>query len=165
MGGCMKFDEIIHRLTGFSVPIFGISWNPPESETKVARRIVVFLEDKRVLYNPFLLEVPEYCIQSIIEIRNFLTKELSELPENSELAQSIKAMRIACRKFLDNVSSQKNHHYKDGFYMGNSDGWVFISGLGELRNAFGTHLAIVAAKYNLSIEDQLATILPGDGRE
>jgi len=57
----MKFKQIIGRLTGFSVPIFGVSWNPPEPEVQKARRVLTYLEDRRVLYNPDSLEVPEQC--------------------------------------------------------------------------------------------------------
>ena len=28
----MNYKQIIARLTGFSTPIFGVSWNPPETD-------------------------------------------------------------------------------------------------------------------------------------
>lgn len=46
----MKFKEVIGRITGFSVPIFGVSWNPPQPDVTAARKVLVFLEDRRVLY-------------------------------------------------------------------------------------------------------------------
>ena len=48
----MKFQEILSRITGLSVPVFGVSWTPPAAEVTIARRVVTFLEDRRVLYNP-----------------------------------------------------------------------------------------------------------------
>ena len=39
-------------MTGLSCPIFGISWNPSEDETAIAARIIRYLEDRRVLFNP-----------------------------------------------------------------------------------------------------------------
>lgn len=45
----MKFKEIIKRLTGISTPIFGISWNPENTSSDVAKRAISFLEDRRVL--------------------------------------------------------------------------------------------------------------------
>jgi hypothetical protein len=40
--------KILSRLTGFSVPVFGVSWSPPEAERAVARRVIASLEDRRV---------------------------------------------------------------------------------------------------------------------
>ena len=51
----IRFKEIIRRLTGFSTPFFGISWQPPESERKTIRKLFNFLEDRRVLFNPYML--------------------------------------------------------------------------------------------------------------
>jgi hypothetical protein len=82
----MKFKQIIGRLTGFSVPVFGVSWNPPEPEILKAKRVLTYLEDRRVLYNPDSLEVPEHCVHSVVEMRSFLTNEISAIDSNSELA-------------------------------------------------------------------------------
>ena len=72
----MNFREIATRLTGISCPVFGVSWNPPEAERTVARRVIAYLEDRRVLYNPGELEVPEHCVESVLEMRRYLTQEL-----------------------------------------------------------------------------------------
>ncbi|MDD5322924.1 MAG: hypothetical protein PHD43_20380, partial [Methylococcales bacterium] len=92
----MKFREIANRLTGFSIPIFGVSWNPPETDHSIARRLIAYLEDRRVLYVPSEVEVPSHCVQSVLEIRRVLTKELGVLGAGSDLTQSISAMRVAC---------------------------------------------------------------------
>ncbi len=75
----MKFKEVLTRLTGVSCPVFGVSWNPPEAEIAVARRVLAYLEDRRVLYRPFGMEVPQHCIESVVEIREFLTDEVAKL--------------------------------------------------------------------------------------
>lgn len=93
----MKFKEITSRVTGFSIPIFGISWNPPEPEVQAARRVVAFLEDRRVLYVASEMEVPIYCVRSVLEICSFLTTEIVKLSTGSGLADSLRAMRSACR--------------------------------------------------------------------
>lgn len=53
----MKFSEIAHRLTGISTPFGGASWQPAETEVATARRMIAFLEDRRVLYEPGQMEV------------------------------------------------------------------------------------------------------------
>ena len=100
----MKFDEIALRVTGLSCPIFGVSWNPPEPERAIARRVIAFLENRRVLFSPFEWEMPDHCAQSVIEMRHFITHELQAIESSEEIAQSLRAMRAACRKFLDERS-------------------------------------------------------------
>ena len=73
----MRFSEVARRLTGISTPIFGVSWEPGEADTAVARRILAFLADRQVLFSPYALELPEHCVQSVIEIRYFLTGQWS----------------------------------------------------------------------------------------
>ena len=159
----MKFSEIANRLTGISTPLGGVTWQSSELEVSAARRVIAFLEDRRVLYSPDSWEVPSHCVQSVIEIRHFLTAEVGKHDSKSELAASLRAMRAACRKFLDRVGSKEGCDILR--YANHHDGWAsytFYSALGEMRGTFGVHLARVAAQFQLDIEDQLATILPAD---
>lgn len=155
----MKFKEIASRLTGFSVPVFGVSWNPPEAERSIARRMITSLEDKRVLYNPNHLEVPEHCIHSVVEIRHLLTHELSTLQQESALGMHLRGMRAACRKFLDTVQADERVS-RFGMSPGHYASWIFLSAVGELRGVFGLHVAAIAAQYGLDVEKDLASILP-----
>lgn len=157
----MRFQEILARLTGLSTPIFGASWSPPEPHVAVARRVVTVLEDRRVLYVPSEMEVPDHCVRSVLEIRQFLTSELQALDSDSDLAQTLRAMRAACRKFLDTVGA-RHDIVTFGFYRGHWASWEFNGALGELRGVFGIHLARLAAAHGLDIEDDLATVLPGE---
>jgi hypothetical protein len=161
----MKFKEIVGRLTGFSVPIFGVSWNPPEPEVKKAHRIITFLEDRRVLYNPSEIESPHHCVRSVVEIRHFLTDEISTGPAESQLVDSLRAMRSASRKFLDAVGERDGEIVRFGAHDGHYASWAFISALGELRGVFGVYLASIATTYGVDIEDDLASILPVDHEE
>lgn len=156
----MKFQEIINRLTGISTPVFGFSWNPPELEVTIARRIITFLEDRRVLYVPSEMENPHHCVLSILEIREYLTKELGSLESSTELAASLRAMRAACRKFLNVVGDEESDVIRFGGHLGHWASWEFNGALGELRGVFGVHIARLAAHYGLDVEDDLASILP-----
>ena len=157
----MKFEEITKRLTGISCPVFGISWNPPEAECSKAKRAITFLEDRRVLYTPSEIEIPDHCVQSVIRIREFLTNELSSLNLKSEITVSFRAMRSACRKFLNTVQVESDGRI---VRFANSPGhyasWEFNQALGEMRGIFGVHVARIAALYGLDVEDDLAKILP-----
>ena len=156
----MKFLEIANRLTGISTPIIGVSWQPSELEMTAARRVVTFLEDRRVLYAPDELEVPSHCVLSVLEIRRFLTSEIGKLDSKSELALNLRAMRAACRKFLESIGGEDSDMIPHAIEHGHYASWTFYSALGEMRGVFGIHLARIAASFRLDVEDDLASILP-----
>jgi hypothetical protein len=155
----MKWREIASRITGFSGPGFGISWTPPAAEVTVARRVIQFLEDRRVLYNPYHLEVPEQCVHSVVEIRKFITTELGNLDPSSELVPHLRAIRAACRKFLDNVNLDQGPVRLPWFYGRHGDVEFFVA-LGEFRGAMSPHVAAIAVRYGIDVEGDLARILP-----
>lgn len=156
----MKFKEILKHITGISSPIFGISWNPENTERDYAREIVSYLEDRRVLYIPSEMEVPSHCVESVLQIRQFLTSKISKLPEDSELVKSLRAMRTACRKFLNTTNMRDGEIIIFGAQKGHFASWEFNGAVGELRGVFGIHLVKIAVAYGIDIEKDLATILP-----
>lgn len=115
-----------------------------------------------MLYVPSEMEIPHYCVQLVIEIRRFLTDQISQT-NNEHLEHALRAMRAACRKFLDAVQDRDIIEF--GSHRGHWASWVFNSAIGELRGVFGVHLAIIASAYNLDIEDDLVVILPAEDRE
>lgn len=156
----MKFSEIANRLTGISTPLVGVSWQPTDLEVSAARRVIAYLEDRRVLYAPEEMEVASHCVQSVLEIRHFLSGELGKLEAKSEFAASLRAMRAACRKFLDRVGVDGREVTLYANHHGHWASWTFYSALGEMRGTFGVHLTKIAAEFKLDIEDRLAEILP-----
>jgi len=131
---------------------------PAPTDVSVARRIIRFLEDRRVLYNDFAWEVPDQCTQSALEIRKFLTAELGNLKDGSELAGPLKSMRAACRKFLNDMHFEFGMRTRPTF--GNRHN--LYTALGELRSSFGVHVAFLAVQYGIDVEDELGTILPAE---
>ena len=160
----MRFKDIAKRMRGFSIELpvigggLGAEWEPPAIERDIAQRVITFLEDRRALYRGYDLEVAEYVVQSIIEIRRFLTDVLKDLPNEPGLTQHLRYMRGACREFLDTV--HRIGRDRIDMYGGGPRSWEFCTALGELRAIFGIHLGLLAAKYRLGMEGDLAKILP-----
>ncbi|ABK17584.1 DUF6650 family protein [Syntrophobacter fumaroxidans] len=72
----LKGKGLLSRLTGVSTPVGGVNWTPPIAEADVAKKLLVFLEDRRVLFMPYDSEVGYYVVESILEIRQRLTVDL-----------------------------------------------------------------------------------------
>jgi len=161
----MKFKEVVKRITGISSPVFGVSWNPENTERDIAKEVINFLEDRRVLYNPSEMEVPCHCINSVLRIREFLTSKISTLPTDTELGKSLKAMRAACRKFLDKIGTKNGDIVRFGAHNGHWASWEFNSAVGELRGVFGIYIAKISVAYGINVEEDLAAILPMEDNE
>jgi hypothetical protein len=146
----MKFSEIGQRINGIgiSTPIFGFSvnWNPPEPAKNVAREVIIFLENRRVLYNPYFLESYSHCLDSANQMRDFLTDKITKAPSD-DLEKHLRAMRKACINFVQLLTQRHPHQF-------------IGEGLGELRATLGLHIGILAAQYGIDIEDDLAAIIP-----
>jgi hypothetical protein len=157
----LKFKSIISRLSGISTPVFGVSWNPPKLERDAARLLLAFLEDRRVLYNPSGWEEPHHCVESVLQIRAKLTELIGDLPEKASLAPSLRAMRMASRRFLDSVQAlDQGRRLSPGHHQAPWDFFAFSTALGELRGVFGIHVAQIAVQYGIDVEAELASILP-----
>ena len=149
----IKYKKLAKSLTGISTPFFGLSWNPPETDREIVRTLITFLEDRRALYNPYNIETPMFVDQSLIEIRKELTSLLQRIGDHPEISPHLRAMRAACRKYLNEVGNQNRprFHYRE---------FETFAALGELRAVFGIHIAQLAVKYGIDVEDELASILP-----
>ncbi|WP_059051379.1 DUF6650 family protein [Paenibacillus senegalimassiliensis] len=155
----MIYTEIFNRLTGISCPLFGVSWNPPENQRKIAQKIIIFLEARRILYSSYMLETVHPVISSVVEIKNFLTSELPNINEKSELESYVRAMRNSCNQFLSKC------HDDDDFKIysakhDNIHNWIFVSAIGEMRGIFGIMIGQIASSYGIDVEDSLAEIIP-----
>jgi len=154
----MEYKEIISRLTGFTTPIFGVSWNLPVADITVARRVMSFLEDRRAFYNPYHMEVEYQCIDSVLKTRKFLTETIGGLSDKSELASHLRAVRAACREFVDAVG-EPGHPRRGRRFHGTFE-VEFFQALGQLRAVAGIHIGDIAVMYGLSVEGSLAETLP-----
>jgi hypothetical protein len=112
--------QIGKRITGFSTPIGGISWDmPKQSITDEVRKLLVFLEDRRIFHivDEKVREIkgahtkrPDWVAESINKIRDEITECLKSTHFDDDTQQSLDRMRRACRTFLDSPI----HHAKSG---------------------------------------------------
>jgi hypothetical protein len=102
----------------------------------------------------------------VFQIRHFQTECLRRGGIADELAGSLKAMRTACRKFIETVGTMRGSELiipsTADLIHGGTSSWIFNRALGEMRAVFGLHIAQLAVRCGLDVPDELATILPLD---
>ncbi len=147
------------KVSGGSFSVFGIglNWERTPGDESVARAVVVFLEDGRVLFGDRHMEDEQHCMSSAQQSRVFLTEQITTATPGKPLEATLKAMRAAFRQFMErggphgrNFQSEHWPHQADPFSLA----------LGDLRSQVGQQLARIAWVYDLEIDDELARILP-----
>ena len=151
----MKAKEVLASLTGISIPIFGIQWQPPVADIKIARDLIRELEDRRVLFREEENEGASYCVSSVDHIRSVLTASIKHSSEGSELYKRLQKMRNACRKFCDALQSPG---MSTAAYAVQKS--VLKRELIKLRSVFGLCVGELSVGYDLDVDDELATIIP-----
>ena len=159
----LSLADLARRVTGFSTPIFGLSWDPPAAERDTVRALLTFLEDRRVLYQPYQLEVEGDVEHSVHAIRQQCTQSLANLNEQSQAAGAIRAIRAVCRRFLDEPRPEfRSLSGNLGRHRGHAG---FFTALGELRATVGSQIGVLALLHRIELEAELASILPAEDRD
>ena len=152
----MKIKKALKHIKSISTPFGGLSWDISTTEREVIRKLIIFLEDRAVLFNPYQLEDLRWVIKSISEIRQYLTETLQKLDETTPLIYYLKAMRASCRKFMNNT--------KDCKFGGMIEKAETFASLGEVRAMFGFYLKDLVSKFNIDIEEGLMSIFPAEDK-
>jgi len=151
----LKPDALSVQL-GFAGSGVSMTWSKAVGDERVARRVLAFLEDRRVLFGQRHLEDEWHCVRSAQEIRVFLTEQIGAAETSAELAASLRAMRAASRKFID-AAGPRAENFRA---WGGDQSTHFGLALGDLRTLFGLQVARISATYGISIDPELASICP-----
>src|SRR5690349_20500311 len=89
----MEFSEIAGRITGYSGPVFGASWEPPQLDRQRAEEVVDWLSRRPVVYDPSESVLPAQARLAVSDIRRFLRVEMQKGGITNELGDCLRAMR------------------------------------------------------------------------
>jgi hypothetical protein len=143
----MKIKKLAKNIKGISTPIGGISFEIPESDKEIIRKLLFFLEDRRVLFQSVCREYSIHVDESVLKIREQLTETLTKINEDSFFYEDLKKLRNACRKYLEIQSSNK--------IIKNFTKYVELD---EFRKTFYLILKKWIGKYKFKVEKQLLEI-------
>jgi hypothetical protein len=158
----LTIADLARRIANFAGVVVDTTWKPSAIDRDAVRAFVIFLEDRRVLFNPFHLEVEYQVQQSILQIREHCTKLIGALPDGAPAAGSLRGIRAACHRFLDEPLTHSRHFHQRDFY--GPEGPEFFTALGEFRATVGAHVATLAVLYKIELEPGLASIVPAEDR-
>jgi hypothetical protein len=148
------------RLTGISAPFGGLQWETIPGDKEVARRVITFLEDRRILFGPRFIEDEMECVDSALAIRAFATQQIPAARPGGTVEGLLRSIRAACRQFVDRAGPQAAHfRHADGSGSVHTVDRMSLA-LGDLRTVIGYAVAALADQFDLPVEDDLAQILP-----
>lgn len=101
----MRYD-----LTGISTPFGGISWDKTLGQKERMQFLFTYLESKRILYNPTEMEKKDWCILSVLEIKQSLVEVIKDVVLKKPLLESMNMMIDTCNEYLDEIESLNLPH-------------------------------------------------------
>lgn len=139
------------QLTGASAFGGGLDWQVVPDDRDVARRVLLFLEDRRVLTQDPSREDYEGCRKGAQKIRNYVDVELGNTQEGGPLEHCLRRMRTASAAFIT-AAGQKSVDFKD-------DHSYFVSTLEAYRDTLATQIAQVSYEHKLQVPHDLQPLL------
>ncbi len=109
------------NLTGFSIPAFGISWQPTIPESKILQKLIDYLNSKRALGVDELGKPshsspvkPEWLSLSVLQIRNEVNLAVQSQTLSPPVRSFLQEMETSCNEFLsilENEHESKNYEF------------------------------------------------------
>lgn len=146
-----------YRMTGASGPLGGGQWERKDDDREVARRVVNLLVDRRMLWKDFSMEIEEHCVSSANQVRKAIGKHLDNPEISADLARQIQLLQRLFRDFVDEVGPTGEYWERRMTPVATDP---LSMALGRLRALVGVQVGELAAKYELEVSDELATIVP-----
>jgi hypothetical protein len=125
------------------------------SERDIAREIMVYMEDKRIFYTQDLFRNPEHAIESILQMREVLTGAIYKTDNYSQLDDDLRAMRAACRDFLQSTHNLKYVKHTYLTLANEKERKQFVAAMQAMRAVFLPRLSSITTRYNLKVEEDL----------
>ena len=137
------------ELNGFSTSLGGVSWNKTASSKEMFMHLFFFLESKRILVNPIELEFKNWCIESVLEIKQQLVNITQEVKLKDFDADRIRNLIDACNSYLDVVTPMDLPRI---IYKRDGEHWAdlrFDRAMKEFRASFKGEIEKIEKKYRL----------------
>lgn len=137
------------KITGFSTPVGGVSWEYTQTEKKGIEELFFFLEARRILTNPIEMEIKHWCEQSALEIKHKLTELLSKYDFSEQTIMCFRSMVGACNDFLDRLNNVKDTGIIYKNQNGDWDDITFSSAMKQFRAVFRDNTDKLSSVYNM----------------
>ena len=125
---------------------------PTKAESECLIAYVRRLDERRVLYHPFNVEVVESCVGSLDEVRRFTDETLAKI-ESPAARAALGAILDQSRAFVDRWHGARTHldwwnhggHHRGMISSGHREDGLdeFFQDLGELRGTMKEMLALL----------------------
>lgn len=155
-----RWEQIASRITGFSVPIFGVSFNPPTADRTAAERAITDFEGRGLLYTHFQWEMPDQCYAAADDLREELTRQMKELSREAPIFHQLDAIRDACRVFREKLRQEGVERVSDHANLQHHQKAEYLQALGGLRDAVGRQIMVLCVEYGIDVAPHLAAKLP-----
>ena len=145
------------RPLGFTLPLgIGFQWEFVESDKDIARKAIIFLENRRLLFGERHSGDERHCLLSAIQIRDRLTDLIPSAHDGGGVEQCLREIRAACIQFVNRAGLEAENFR--GLYGGGDN--PFGQALRELCSRVGSPLAFLVERYNFKVEEGLLSIFP-----
>jgi thymidylate kinase len=116
--------------------------DPEVIAQRLAERKSSGRENRRVLYDPYEVEIAHKCISSVQEIRFHLQEVIGDF-DTAELRNPLRGIQASCRQFLTDIQAIEGRWSQVDIQRGGTASWLFNQALGELRACVGDNVAII----------------------